>query len=165
MRRAASLRTFARVGTIESQRKSVEAMPSCLDLMERATSGPYLSEDAFTLDRLIPNVQKTVRDFDLRFEAADPVMADDGYARRLFDAAVEFIAGTGVYCSPTNRLIEVSRAELLAAARQVPGGGVFGEGRELRMLTPRRPEDTRPPWCHVGTGTVASSEEIALAQV
>jgi methylamine--corrinoid protein Co-methyltransferase len=140
-------------------------MLAWLDLMERATGGPFLFEEAFTLDRLIPNIQKTVDEFEVGCDPANPVPADDALARRLFEAAVDFIAATGVYCSSTNRVIELSRAEVLDAVAQVEGGGTFGEGRDRRTLAPRRPEDKRPPWCHVGTGTVASSGEIAMAQV
>ncbi len=133
--------------------------------MERATSGPILSEDDFHLKVLIPNIRKVVKEFEIQYDPENPVPADDEFADRLFEAAIEFVTRTGVYCDATNRLIQVERAEILEAVENLPEGSAFGEGRERRLFKPRRPEDENPPWCHVGTGIVASSEEIALAQV
>jgi len=141
-------------------------MPSFLDFMERATTGPILSEDDFNMKTLIPNVRKVVREFDIRYDRGNPVPSDDEFADRLFEAAIEFLARTGVYCDATNRVIRVERDEILGAIENLSEEGAsFGEGRDRRLFKSRRPEDRRPPWCHVGTGIVASSEEIAMAQV
>ncbi len=140
-------------------------MPNFLDFIERATNGPILSENDFHLKVLIPNVRRVVKEFDIRYEPDDPVPANDEFADRLFEAAVEFAARTGLYCDDTNRIIQVSREEILQAVQQFPDNGAFGEGRDRRAFKARRPGDERPPWCHVGTGIVASSEEVALAQV
>jgi methylamine--corrinoid protein Co-methyltransferase len=140
-------------------------MPSFLDFMERATAGPILTEDDFNMKVLIPNVRKVVRDFGIQYDPGDPVPADDESADRLFGAAVEFLARTGVYCDATNRIIQLDREEIQQAVENLPEGSTFGEGRDRRLFTSRSPEDERPPWCHVGAGIVASSEEIAMAQV
>jgi methylamine--corrinoid protein Co-methyltransferase len=140
-------------------------MPSFLDFMERATTGPILSEDDFNMKTFIPNVRKVAREFDIRYDRGNPVPSDDEFADRLFEAAIEFLVRTGVYCDATNRIIQLDRAEILEAIENLPEGSSFGEDRDRRLFTPRRPEDERPPWCHVGTGIVASSEEIAMAQV
>ncbi len=140
-------------------------MPNLLGFMERATTGPIFSENDFNMKVLIPNVRKVVREFDIRYDPEAPVPSDDEAADRLFEAAIEFLTRTGVYCDATNRVIQVDRGEIVEAVENLPEGGTFGEGRERRLFKSRRPEDTRPPWCHVGTGIVASSEEIAMAQV
>jgi methylamine--corrinoid protein Co-methyltransferase len=140
-------------------------MPTFLDMMERATSGPLMTEDDFNLRALIPNIRKTVREYELRYDPADPVPADDALADRLFEAAIEFVARTGVYCDATNRVIELDRSEVLAAVASLPEASTFGEDRDRRAFQSRKPEDTRPPWCHVGAGIVASSEEVAMSQV
>lgn len=140
-------------------------MPNFLDFMERATTGPILSEDDFNLKVLIPNTRKVVKEFEIRYDPANPVPADDEFADRLFEAAIEFVTRTGVYCDATNRLIQVERDEILEAVENLPEGSSFGEGRERRLFKPRKPEDENAPWCHVGAGIVASSEEIAMALV
>jgi methylamine--corrinoid protein Co-methyltransferase len=133
--------------------------------MERATTGPILSENDFHMKVLIPNVRKVTRAFGIRYDRENPVPADDGFADRLFEAAVEFAARTGLYNDDTNRLIRVERDEIRAAVRDFRGNGSFGQGRDQRSFPARKPKDTRPPWCHVGTGIVASSEETAMAQI
>jgi len=140
-------------------------MPTFLDFMERATTGPILSEHDFTMKVLIPNVRQVARDFGIEYNPKTPVPSDDDLADRLFEAAVEFLVRTGVYCDATNRVIRVERDEILQAVEDFRQGGTFGEGRDRRTFMARKPEDDQPPWCHVGTGIVASSEEIAMAQV
>jgi methylamine--corrinoid protein Co-methyltransferase len=133
--------------------------------MEQATTGPILTEDDFNMKILIPNVRKVVREFDIQYDRENPVPSDDEFSDRLFEAAIEFLTRTGVYCDATNRIIQLDRGEIVAAIENLPEGGTFGEGRDRRLLQSRKPEDARPPWCHVGTGIVASSEEIAMAHV
>ncbi len=91
--------------------------------------------------------------------------SNDEMADRLFEAAVEFLVQTGVYCDATNRLIQLDRAEITEAVENLPDASEFGEGRDRRLFKPRRPEEDIPPWCQAGSGIVASSEEIAMAQV
>ena len=142
-------------------------MPTFLDFMERATTGPILSENDFNMKILIPNVRKATREFGIRYErdTARPIPTDNEFADLLFEAAVEFVTRTGIYCDATNRVIQVERDEILDAVDNFRQRAIFGEGRERRTFPSRGPEDRRPPWCHVGTGIVASSEEIAMAQV
>ncbi len=140
-------------------------MPNLIDFMERATSGPIVSEDDFNMKFLIPNVRKTVKEFNISYTPENPVSADDDLADRLFEAAIEFVVRTGIYCDDTNRVIQFERDEIKGAVENLPEGSYFGEGRDRRLFRSRKPEDERTPWCHVGTGIVASSEDIALAQV
>jgi len=140
-------------------------MPNLIDFMERATSGPIVSEDNFNLKILIPNVRKTVKEFNISYTPENPVSADDDLAERLFEAAIEFVLRTGVYCDDTNRVIQFERDEIKEAVENLPEGSYFGEGPDRRLFRSRKPEDARPPGCHIGTGIVASSEDIALAQV
>jgi len=133
--------------------------------MERATTGRILSENEFYMGVLIPNVRKMVRECGIQYDPGNPVPSDDEFADRLFEGAIEFLTKTGVYCDATNRIIHLDRAEIVKAVENLPEGGTFGEGQDRRLFKSRRPEDKNPPWCHVGAGTVASTEEIALAQV
>ncbi len=130
-------------------------MPNLLDFMNRATTGPILSEDEFNMKRLIPNVRKIVREFEIRYTPENPVPSDDVLADRLFEAAIEFIVRTGIYCDDTNRVIQFERNELLQAVKNLPAGATFGEGRDRRVFKPRVPGDGNQPWYHVGTGIVA----------
>ncbi|MFB0507597.1 MAG: hypothetical protein ACETWT_12780 [Thermodesulfobacteriota bacterium] len=44
---------------------------------------------------LIPNVMKTVKMYGIEYDPGNPVPSDDGFANRLFEGAVEFLAKTG----------------------------------------------------------------------
>ena len=140
-------------------------MSSFLDFMERATTGPIISEDEFNMGVLIPNVRKMVREYGIQYDPRDPVPSGDEFADRLFEGAIEFLAQTGVYCDATNRIIQLDRGEIVKAVENLPEGGTFGEDQDRRLFKSRRPEDKSPPWCHVGTGIVASTEGVASAQV
>jgi hypothetical protein len=41
-------------------------------------------------------------------------------ADRLFEAAIEFLTRTGVYCDATNRVIQVDRGEIVEAVENLP---------------------------------------------
>lgn len=140
-------------------------MPTLIDFMKRATTGPILTEEAFNMKNVIPNIRKIIREFDIHYTPDDPVVFDDELADRLFQAAIEFITRTGVYVDDTNRVINFERGEILDTLVSLPKISTFGEGREQREFPLRRPEDGRLPWFHVGTGIVATTEDVALAQV
>jgi len=133
--------------------------------MERATTGPIMSEDDFNMKVLIPNTMRVVREYDILYDPKDLLPSDNDLADRLFEAAIEFLVSTGVYCGLTNRIIHFNREEILEAIKNLPEGAILGEGRERRLFKSRMPEDISPPWCFVGGGITASSEAIALAQV
>ncbi len=117
-------------------------MPSFLDFMERATTGPMLPEQEFNRKVLIPNVRKGVKDFNIKYSPENPVPSNDELADRLFEAAIEFLSQTGIYCDSTHRTIHLDRKEILEAVAHVPAaGGAFGEGRDRRHFVARGPED------------------------
>lgn len=140
-------------------------MPTLVNFMERATSGPLMTEEAFNMNVLIPNIRKIVDEYDIHYNPEEPLSNDDELADRLFQAAIEFITRTGIYVDDTNRVINFERGEILDAIAGLPKISTFGEGRERRHFPSRKPEDGQLPWFHVGTGIVASSEYIALSQV
>lgn len=140
-------------------------MPSLLDYLERAVTGPILTQKDFHMKVLIPNIRKIVKEFDIKYDPKDPVPSDDALADRLYEASIEFLSMTGLYCADTNRIIQFHRKEIEKGLEDYREAGTFGEGRDRSVLRPRKPGDKNPPFCHIGTGTVATSEEIAMAQV
>ncbi|MDR3578042.1 MAG: monomethylamine:corrinoid methyltransferase [Anaerolineaceae bacterium] len=140
-------------------------MPTLIDFIERAVNGPIISEDEFNLHKLIPNVKKLVKEFNIIYRPEDVVSTDDDLADRLFEAAIEFLLRTGIYCDNTNRVINFQRREILEAVEDLPEGTWFGEGRDRRLFKFRRPDDGALPWFHTGTGIVSTSEDLTLAVV
>ncbi len=141
-------------------------MPNFLDFIERANTGPILTEKDFNMKSLIPNVRDIVKKYEIKLDRENPISGDDAMADRLYEAAVELLVRTGIYCQDTNRVIQLDRKEILSSVEEFRVGQArFGEGRDCRAFFARKPEDKILPWLHVGTGIVASSGEIAMAQV
>ena len=140
-------------------------MPDLFDYLERAITGPIMTQKDFQMEILIPNVREIVKAFDIEYEPTVPVSGDNDLADRLFEAAIEFLARTGLYCEGTNRIIQFDEQEIRKGIEGYKQAGTFGEGQDRSALTPRKPEDTKLPWCHLGNGIVTSSDEIAMALV
>ncbi len=140
-------------------------MPTLFDYLERSVTGPFMTPKDFQMKVLIPNVRRVVNEFEIKYDPAVPVSTDNQLSDRLFNAAIEFLAITGLYCTGTNRVIEFNRDEIKKGLQAYKHAGTFGEGRDRSRLTPRKPEDSKLPWCHLGNGMVVTSEEIAMALV
>jgi methylamine--corrinoid protein Co-methyltransferase len=105
-------------------------MPSLLDYLERSVTGPILTQKDFHMNVLIPNIRKIVKEFDIKYDPNDPVPSDDVLADRLYEASIEFLAMTGLYCADTNRIIQFDRKEIEKELEDYREAGTFGEGRD-----------------------------------
>jgi methylamine--corrinoid protein Co-methyltransferase len=135
-------------------------MLNFLDIYERALKGPIMSERDFDMKVFIPRLNEVVRTYGIKYDKENPVPADDARADNLFEAAVDFFTQVGVYCQDTNRVIQFTQGEIREAVREAPGRCAVGEGKEASVFEMRRPDDRKRPWLHVGSGIVATSEEL-----
>ncbi len=140
-------------------------MKSLLQLCHQFTVGETVAEESFDLDRVYPILKGLVEKYGVRYDPQNPVPSDDALADRVYAAAVEFFAECGVFCKDTRRIVRFTRQEILDAVANYHGDCHFGEGKEARVFRSRNPDDNARPWCHVGSGTVASTEEIAFRTV
>lgn len=141
-------------------------MVSFFEICRRAATGPIVAPDDFDMGRFVPSLRKVIAQHRLEAPPRDVVVPwDDDLADRIFLAAKEFLVECGCYCPDTNRVITFSREELEEAIHLAPRQCRLGEGKEERLMRPRRPEDPQIPWCHVGGGIPVSSDEIASAVV
>ena len=136
-------------------------MVSILDVCERARKGPTLAAESFDLDGVYLTLKRLAKKYDIRYDPRTPVPSDDALADKVFDAALDFFVECGVYFQDTHSAIRFSREEVLNAVATYNGDCRFGEGKEARVFRSRKPDSSSRPWCHVGSGTVASTEEIA----
>jgi hypothetical protein len=135
-------------------------MVDFLEICQRALSGPIMTETDFDMNVFLPKLGQVIQEYDIRYDPSTPVPSDDELADRVFGAAVEFFSEVGVYCQDTNRVIRLSRDEIQEGITEPSPPCRVGEGKEAKIFSSRRPEDGNLPWCHVGSGIVASSEEI-----
>jgi methylamine--corrinoid protein Co-methyltransferase len=136
------------------------------EIIRRALNGPYYSEQDFDMKVVVPKLRQVVKKYGIRWDGKTPVSNDDQLADDVFQAALELCVDTGSYCTDTNRVIRVTKEELLEALRDAPAAPVFGEGRDRKVMVARKPESTIPPWCYVGAGgATCSSEDVFVRLV
>lgn len=135
-------------------------MLNFLNVYERALDGPLMTEQDFDIKVFIPQLRKVVKGFGIEYDPENSVPSDDAAVQNLFNAAVEFLSQVGIYCQDTNRVIHFSREEIMDAIQDAPGRCLVGEGKEAGVFEMRTPDDRRQPWLHVGSGIVATSEEL-----
>ena len=131
-----------------------------LDIYERALKGPIMSEQDFDLKLFIPRLNDVVRAYGIQYDKENPLPDDDVAADNLYHAAVDFLSRVGVYCQDTNRVIQFTQGEIVEAVKGAPGLCCAGEGKDAGVFGMRRPDEAKVPWLHVGSGIVATSEEL-----
>lgn len=135
-------------------------MLNFLDIYERTLTGPIMSEQDFDMKVFIPTLRRVVKEYGIQYDKGNPVPYDDDGADNLFNAAADFMARVGIYCQDTNRVIQFSEGEIFEAVQEAPGRCFAGEGKEAGIFGMRRPDDRKIPWLHVGSGIVATTEEM-----
>lgn len=116
-----------------------------MDIIDRCLQGPVLSEAKFDLEHVSQGIQKSLKKYDICLEKDQVVNQDDDLADRLFEAAVDFLAECGIYCTSTGRLITFDREEILSIIKQAPAEVQIGGGTDTRLEYHREVEDSRPP--------------------
>lgn len=133
-------------------------------VVERALNGPICTERDFDLGIFVPNLRKVIEKYGIKYDPQTPVPANDDLADQVWEAAMEFLVETGVYCLDTERRILFTREEIEGALASTPVGVVFGEGKDARVMPRRFPEDKTPPWCS-GSGAGPVSSEWNLINI
>ncbi|MEE9365688.1 MAG: monomethylamine:corrinoid methyltransferase [Dehalococcoidales bacterium] len=133
-------------------------------VVERALTGPICTEKDFDLGIFVPNLRKVIEKYGIKYDPQNPVPSDDDLADRVWQAGMEFLVETGVYCLDTERRILFTREEIDGAIESAPGNVVYGEGKDARLMPRRVPEDETPPWCS-GCGAGPVSTEWNLINV
>jgi len=137
-------------------------MAGLLEICERAQQGPMVSEESFDLDYLYGTLTRLIKKYDIKYDPDNPIPSNDALADKIFDAAVDFFAECGIYFRSTKTIVHFSRREITETIATYDGDCHFGEGKEARIFRSRKPDSSTRPWCHVGSGIVASSEEVAF---
>ncbi len=135
-------------------------MISFSNVVDRALTGPICTERDFELGIFVPNLRKIVEKYDIKYDPQNPVSADDDLADRVWEAGLEFLSETGVFCTDTERRITFTREEIDGALATAPRPVLFGDGKDTRAVPLRRPEDKTPPWCSGSGAGPVSTEQI-----
>jgi len=140
-------------------------MLSFVDVIDRAIDGSLISDQEYYLKRYVPELNKVIQKYNIKFNPEAPLPSDDALADRVFEAAVEFFEKVGAYCPDTSRVMKFTREEILQAAAQAPSESTFGEGTDRKIMRSRKPDENSEPWYHCGGGIYTTSETIFMNQV
>ena len=132
------------------------------EICRRLEAGPKMAAEVFDLDVVFANARRLSEKYKIVYDKASPVPSDDDLADRTFQAAVDFVAETGVFCPDTSSVIRFTRDEVLEAVANSRGRCVMGRGKDRYEWTPRLPDSDTKPWYHVGTGIVNTDERIVF---
>jgi len=133
-----------------------------LDIAERASSGPRMTENEWNMG-LFKKMQELSKRYNLKISTPEKFYeVDNTYADSIFEAAVDFLSEMGVYCVSRNRVIEFTEEEVREAAREAPAQVPVGAGRDYRVLRSRETEDNSPPSILAGGHSAWSEDLIPL---
>ncbi|MCL5027037.1 MAG: monomethylamine:corrinoid methyltransferase [Chloroflexi bacterium] len=135
-------------------------MLSLLDIAERTQKGPKMEEKDWNLG-LFHKVSELAREHGIAYPGGDTWFnTDDDLAERAFRAGLDFLTQMGIYCVTTNRVIQLTKEEVLAAAREAPREIIVGADRDARVIR-KQPMETRGPLNFRPGHHAPFSEELA----
>lgn len=140
-------------------------MLSFTDVIDRAIDGPLVPDQDYYLRRYVPELNKVIQKYNIKYNPEVPLPSDNALADRVFEAAVDFFARVGAYCPDTSRVMQFTREEILQAAAEAPSESTFGEGTDRKTMKSRKPDEHSEPWYHCGGGIYTTSDTIFMNQV
>jgi methylamine--corrinoid protein Co-methyltransferase len=111
--------------------------------MERSLTGPVMSERDFDMKRIVMNVKKVVKEYDINFSGNNILNTDYEFVDRVWDAGIALLARTGAYSKDTGRVIEYTEAEIRDLIRLAPKEAIYGSEGDAVLEVSRTPDDTR----------------------
>lgn len=131
------------------------------EILERARTGPFCEDDAFTMERFLPKMQQVIEKYGIRYDPATPIPSDDGLADAVWQAGLEFFLDVGVLCVDTHRILTFNEGELREALYLIPGEYLVGLGKDARVLKRRQVEDPSAPFV-IFSPDISCDEELFL---
>jgi len=116
------------------------------ETLNSSDAGKFMEEKEFVSKRLIPELRRVVKKYNIKYDPAYPVNVDDSVADSVWNAAVEAFLSIGVYNKSDHRVIEFTEEDIKEAFLSLPGEYMFGAGKDARPFIARKVEDPRPPF-------------------
>ncbi|MCL5736772.1 MAG: monomethylamine:corrinoid methyltransferase [Actinobacteria bacterium] len=136
------------------------------DFERRSLTGPVMEEQEFDMS-FAKKVREVVKRYPIKFDR-EQIIADDESADGVFEGGVDLLAEVGMYNRDTQRVIQLTRDEVVQIATDVwegPREVTFGRGKEEVAITYRTAEDPRTPTIWMSTGGIPSTEELYIPYV
>ena len=116
-----------------------------MDIIQRSLTGPLMDEEDFNDQHVTQGLARVIKEYDIQINQEQIINQDDALADRVWEAAVDFLASSGVYCQTTNRVILFSKTEILDILKYAPSSAWIGEGTDAVQEVARKIEDPRRP--------------------
>jgi len=131
------------------------------EILERARTGPFCEDEAFTMQRFMPKMREVIKKHRIEYDPGTPIPSDDGLADAVWQAGVEFFLEVGVLSVDTHRIMTFDEAEVREALYLIPGDFLVGSGKDARHLRCRQVEDSNPPFV-IFSPDISCDEELFL---
>jgi len=111
-----------------------------LEVMKRAESGPIVSESEFDMTYIAQKTSELIKKYGIKFNPDQIINHDDDLADRVFQAGLELITHSGVFCQDTRRRIVWAENEYLEGLSTAPAECTIGQGSDKVNIRARKPE-------------------------
>jgi methylamine--corrinoid protein Co-methyltransferase len=142
-----------------------EYMLNYLEILDRANTGPYISEENWDLEKVAMTARRLVKKYKVEYDPNEIVTSDPAIADAIYQAGYEMAVELGAYSRSTERIIEFSQDEIDAGIRNMKKTLVMGEGKDARTLHARTLDDDLPPLFFGGSPGTPVPERYFLANV
>ena len=116
-------------------------MITLYEIAERTQTGEKVEEKKWDME-FFQTINKLLKKYHIQTpDIHCYVNMDDELPERAFEAAIEFLEKTGIYCITTRRRVRLTREEILTAIHEAPTEILMGEGRDRRVWKQRRIEE------------------------
>jgi methylamine---corrinoid protein Co-methyltransferase len=140
-------------------------IPTFLDILDRAHSGPKMTRKDWDFDIVTMLTRNLVKKYNLSWDKHEIIPGDPSVSDRVFQAGLELAIQAGVYCMDTGRIIQFEPGELENGIDFMPEVLVLGEGKDARTLIARTPGDSQPPIVWAGNPGAPIPEELFMPMV
>lgn len=132
------------------------------DVYDRAKKGAKVPENDWDF-KIVPKTAKALKKkYDIKMDKNVIIPEDKELMNKLFQAGLEMLETTGIYCIDTGRVIKYTRDEIMHALASAPDHFTFGKDAEAHLITPRAFDSKKPPIIQGGPTGSPCSEEMFL---
>lgn len=132
-----------------------------MDFQERVLNGPVKKADDFDLEFSM-KIRELVGKHNIKYNPEE-LIVDDETADAVFNAGVDLLADVGIYHMDTQRVIKLTKEEILTIAKEYssnPSSVTFGQGEDEMTIAYRTGEDKTPPTLYAGAPAVATEKDF-----
>jgi len=130
------------------------------EILERAMTGPVMKEDEFETEFFPKKIKEIIAEHGIKYDPENPIMTDPSMADEIFQAGIELLTEVGLYCKDTKRIVKFDEGEIKEVIKTRKTEVTLGIGRDRFTISPRGPEDKKPPKTFYMAGWMGSDLKV-----